>query len=116
MDSCSGSAVVIKFLARELPLEQHLCALWKDEVVKEAGGGGRQVESEFLQRGKPNAFAGRSGGWSGQVYEANLDEFEQRTSFQERCQVQDGSPCCCQETEPRERGEVEAVKIRAKVV
>jgi len=84
-------------------------------MIKEAGGGGRQVESEFLQHGKLNAFAG-SGGWFGPEEAANLDEFEQRASFQERCQVQDGCPCSWRETEPREGGEVEITKIRVKVV
>jgi len=85
VDLCGRVTLVIELLVRELSLQHHFCALWEGKVVKETAGGGRLVESEFLQRGKSNAFVGRSCGQVGRVEEANLDELEQRTSLKEGC-------------------------------
>jgi len=71
-----GVAAFTGCLARESPLQHHLRALWEDEVVKEAGDAGQLIESEFFQRGKSGAFAGRSDGYVWRIVEANLDELE----------------------------------------
>ena len=85
MNSCGRATATIVFIARELSHQPHFSALWEDEVVEETAGGGRLVESEFLQCDKSNTFVGRSGGQVGHVEEANLDKLEQRTSLEEGC-------------------------------
>jgi hypothetical protein len=61
VDSGGGFVELIEYLACELSLQQHLCALWKNEVINEAGGRGHLVEYKFLQCGEANAFFGRCG-------------------------------------------------------
>jgi len=85
VDSRGRGTVVIKRFARELSLQHHLCARWEDEVIKEAGGAGCLVESEFLQGGEADPFPGRGGRWLGKVREAELDEFERGAPFEEGC-------------------------------
>ena len=84
MDSRGGGAVVIKFLTREQSIQRHLCALWEGEVIEEAGGESCLVESEFLQGGEANPSSGRRDGRLGHIGEANLDQFEQGASLEER--------------------------------
>ena len=55
---------------------------WKDDVIERAGGTNCLVSSDFLEGGKTNPPPG-SNGRSGHVGEANLDELEQRTAFEE---------------------------------
>ena len=68
-------ALVIKFLAHELPLQHDLRTIWEGEVIKEARAAGCPIKSEFLQRCEAKSLPGRSDGWFG-VVEADLDEFE----------------------------------------
>jgi len=85
MDSYGGGALAIEYFTREWSLQLHLHALREDEMIEEARGGGRLVESEFFQHSKPNAFARRSNGWFRRVVEAEFYEFKQRASFEEGC-------------------------------
>ena len=116
MDSRGGETVVIGRLARELPLQHHLCAPREGEMVKEAGYAGCLVESELPQSRKSNPFPRRSGERLGQIREANLDEFQGRGSFEEGCQVLNRYGGSRGEFEPCEAGEVETTKVRAEVV
>ena len=85
MDSCGRVAPVTKFCTYELSRQHHLCALWKDEVIKKAVTAGRLVESEFLRCSELNPFPGRSGRSVGYVAEDNFDKLERRASFKEGC-------------------------------
>jgi hypothetical protein len=77
VDSCDGVTPLVEFLAPNLSLQHHLCALWEDEVIEEAGGAGSTVEPEFFQCAELYPFAGRRGdGWFVHVVEVKLDEFK----------------------------------------
>ena len=76
MNLCNRGAVVVEYFTREMSLQYHLRAIWEYEAVEEAGAAGCPVESEFLQRGRSDAFAGRSGWWLGGVFETNLDKLK----------------------------------------
>ena len=102
VDLCKETTESIKPLAYELPLQQHLRALWEDKVIKEARGAGCLVESKLLQYGESDAFVGRRDGWLGCVLKTNLEEFEQRMLLEEGRQIPKGYLGSRRETEPRE--------------
>ena len=62
MYSRGRETVEVEHLARELTLQHHLCACREDEVIEEARGAGRVVESELLQGGEANPFRERGDG------------------------------------------------------
>ena len=116
MESCSRGVVLVECLVRELTLQHHLRALWEDEVIQEAGDAGRLVQSKLLQSSEVDPSAGRSGGWLRHVVETYLDEFEQRASFEEGCQIPNRNFRPCIKSEPGEGGEIEIAKVRVDIV
>ena len=83
MDLCGRGTALGGGLTSGFYLQHHLHAVWEDELIKEASGVGRVVEPEFPQGGETDPSTGRRGGCLRRVKEGNLDEFEQRTSFEE---------------------------------
>ena len=116
MDLCGRGAIATERLAREYSLQHHLCGFWEDEVIKEANGTCCLVESEFLQGGEANPSTGRRGRWLRRVVEADLDELERGTSFEEGCQIPNRNVCSRHKNEPRKGGEAEITKVCADVV